>query len=78
MNINATRKPAGKELAADLATAYNHNTTDIRNNPLDASKAVVIIPDTPYVNKNQHLKMGEDYFTGRFVTEPFLVQGTMY
>jgi len=60
-----------KNWQLDLATAYNHNTTDIRNNLLDASKAVVIIPDTPYVNKNQHLKLGEDYFTGRFVLSHF-------
>lgn len=65
------RSQLAKNWQLDLATAYNHNTTDIRNNLLDASKAVVIIPDTPYINKNQHLKMGEDFFTGRFVLSHF-------
>ncbi|MRG44576.1 TonB-dependent receptor plug domain-containing protein [Chitinophaga sp. SYP-B3965] len=61
------RSQLAKNWQLDLAAAYNHNTTDIRNNLLDASKAEVIIPDTPYANKNQHLKLGEDFFTGRFV-----------
>lgn len=65
------RSQVAKNWQLDVAAAYNHNTTDIRNSLTDASKAVVIIPDLPYANKNQHLKMMEDYFTGRFVLTHF-------
>lgn len=65
------RSQLSKNWQLDVATAYNHNTTDIRNSLTDASKAVVIIPDTPYNSKNQHLKTGGDFFTGRFVLSHF-------
>ncbi len=56
----------------DVAAAFNHNETDIRNSLVNAEKTIVQLPDTPYNAKNGTFLTGGNYYQGRIVLSRYL------